>query len=128
MTIRTGWINFGSQQSLYRLRRAIAKFESKLSGSGASGTVSITIYRDYYTSPSDAASLVATVASYPNNSNLQFRARTATQKIQTASISMTVGYDTSVRYTAVAEIDGLAIEIAQRGGVARLPQTQTDNV
>lgn len=41
---------------------------------------------------------------------------------------MTVGYDTSVRYTAVAEIDGLAIEIAQRGGVARLPQTQTDNV
>ena len=24
--------------------------------------------------------------------------------------------------------DGLAIEIAQRGGVARLPQTQTDNV
>lgn len=128
MTIRTGWINFGSQQSLYRLRRAIAKFESKLSGSGSSGTVSTTIYRDYYTSPSDAAALVATVASYPNNSNLQFRARTATQKIQTASISMTVGYDTSVRHTAVAEIDGLAVEIAQRGGAARLPQTKTANV
>lgn len=128
MTIRTGWINFGSQQSLYRLRRAIAKFESKLSGSGSSGTVAITIYRDYHTSPSDAAALVATVASYPNNFNLQFRARTASQKIQTASISMVVGYDTSVRHTAVAEIDGLAIEIAQRGGVARLPQTQTDNV
>ena len=128
MTIRTGWINFGSQQSLYRLRRAIAKFESKLSGSGSSGTVSTTIYRDYYTSPSDAAGLVATVASYPNNSNLQFRARTATQKIQTASISMVVGYDTSTRHTAVAEIDGLAVEIAQRGGAARLPQTKTANV
>ena len=127
MYIRTGWINFGSQQSLYRLKRVIAKFESKLSGTGSTGNVTITVYKNYDESTYDYSYLTPTVASYPNNSNLQFRSLMAHQKMQTASIAMLVGYDTS-RYTAVADIDGLAVEIAQRGGAARLPQTKTANV
>lgn len=120
--VRTGWINFGSQQSLVRVRRMIALLESMLTS--GTHTANVYLYRDFddtltetsaYTSPE--------LAGYP----IQFRVRTAKQKMQSLSLELRYGFD-SASTTMGARLDGLAIEIGQRGGAARLPGSKTQNV
>lgn len=127
MTVRTGWINFGSNQSLLRVRRLVTMLDSLLTNPSASAWIVINVYRDFDDSLYDTTSyaLTSSIATYPKPG--QFRTRLKNQKVQTISVEIRVEADVDY-YSAAATISGLSLEIGQRGGAARLPTTKTANV
>jgi len=127
--VRTGWLNFGSQQSLTRVRRIVCLLDSMLSVAGSLHQTTLNLYRDFNDTLVESSTFTAQYnQGYTIGVPIQFRTRTATQKMQSLSIEVRIGMDSSATATMGAKLSGMTIEIAQRGGAARLPQTKTANV